>query len=257
MSTTICNKSLFSCCFFRVLFSFPHRIDRESVCRLQQVCELQVQTAIRCGAFFMIGIITLEIIDINDNPPQFNPSSVTIQILEREAVGSEFGLPTAMDPDMGQGNSIVRYALTRAPPAFFLIQNRLPSFQLKLRLDQTLDREAIPSYTLELEAEDGGNPRKTGTLTINIEVLDINDNPPIFDNLEYTANISEITAVNSAVVTVKARDYDSGPNGRIAYAMPASEQEKQEVFSLFVLNETSGEVKTRIPLDPYAGNVYR
>ncbi|CAL1528286.1 unnamed protein product, partial [Lymnaea stagnalis] len=117
-------------------------------------------------------------------------------------------------------------------------------------------RELTPSYQLLVRAVDGGEPRLTGTLTVNIEVLDVNDNAPVFDRSRYAVNVSEGNAVDSVVVAVRATDHDTGLNGAVTYVLPST-QEDQVVFSMFYVNASTGEVRTLKPLDTYAGRTYR
>ncbi|GFR91401.1 protocadherin-11 X-linked [Elysia marginata] len=242
------------------------RIDREAVCRRQNVCELTVQAAIQSqrGGLFEVVDIKITITDINDNTPTFDPEKITLRVPEDRTPGATFALPTAVDLDRGPGNSVKGYNQGVSTPRnapFSLIVSGASSpdqFGAVLRLESSLDREAISSYEIVVQAVDGGLPeRKTGTLTITIEVVDINDSDPKFEQDSYTVNISEIAPVGNVVVTVVANDKDSGENGAVTYSALLASQEDDVASSIFFVNTSTGQIKTLTPLDTYAGRTYR
>lgn len=60
-----------------------------------------------------------------------------------------------------------------------------------------------------------GNPRLTGTATVIVNVLDLNDNTPKFEQNYYSATVEENQPNGTFVVTVEASDNDNGKNGEI------------------------------------------
>ena len=85
----------------------------------------------------------------------------------------------------------------------------------------TLDREATPSYSFDVIARDNGSPRESTTVTVNVKVVDKNDNEPTFDQTSYSFNISEDAQVNTLVGRVFAEDKDEGPSGEVVYEITA------------------------------------
>ena len=81
----------------------------------------------------------------------------------------------------------------------------------------TLDREDIPSYSFVVIARDNGSPRKNSTVTVNVKVVDKNDNEPIFDQPSYRFNVSEDAQVSTMVGRVFAEDKDEGLSGEVVY----------------------------------------
>ena len=74
------------------------------------------------------------------------------------------------------------------------------------------------SYTFEvLASEPGSNPSLTGTATVNIEVLDVNDNSPTFDPNNYQFMIYENQPIRTPIGNVSASDRDSGSNAEVCY----------------------------------------
>ncbi|XP_012811431.2 protocadherin-23 [Xenopus tropicalis] len=113
---------------------------------------------------------------------------------------------------------------------------------LDLVLIQWLDREELDNYQLEVEAFDGGNPRRTGRLIVDIVVMDANDNPPVFDQLDYKGWVWENAPIGTSVCTVHATDPDLGSNGEVRYSLRFGE-------GYFTVDEESGEISVSRPLD--------
>jgi len=78
-----------------------------------------------------------------------------------------------------------------------------------------------------------------GFLTLSVEILDINDNPPVFADNEYKVSVNDSVDVGTSLVRTVATDADDGKNGRISYHMP------DEFSSHFDLDEETGWIKTR------------
>uniref|UniRef100_A0A8C9MZV0 Cadherin domain-containing protein n=1 Tax=Serinus canaria TaxID=9135 RepID=A0A8C9MZV0_SERCA len=133
------------------------------------------------------------------------------------------------DPDVGS-NSLQGYALEAN--GYFTVevkesQDGRKSAELVLR--HSLDRESEPSLRLTLTALDGGDPPRTGTAQLWINVTDANDNPPVFAQDRYRVSLREDTPPGSTVLNVSASDADAGANARITYGfgeMPAKVLEK-------------------------------
>lgn len=68
----------------------------------------------------------------------------------------------------------------------------------------------VQHYILVVQAQDAGHPALSSTLTVYCNVLDLNDNTPLFDPMSYTNEIFENVSVATSVVTVSATDLDSG-----------------------------------------------
>lgn len=89
-----------------------------------------------------------------------------------------------------------------------------------IQLEKPLDRELQAVYTLTLKATDQGLPRRlTATSTVVVSVLDINDNPPVFEYREYSASVSEDMLVGTEVLQVYAASRDIEANAEITYSI--------------------------------------
>uniref|UniRef100_I3JVC6 Protocadherin-16 n=1 Tax=Oreochromis niloticus TaxID=8128 RepID=I3JVC6_ORENI len=193
--------------------------------------------------------VTIEVKDVNDHSPVFPSEEVELDISELSPPGSRFQIEGAKDQDEGEfGTQGYRITESEMSDLFHLdyrsgSENHL---SLDLVLNSKLDREAQDLYTLTIEAFDGGIPARTGTLQVNIHVLDENDNPPVFNQTEYHTSVREDAPIMSAVCQVQATDYDLGDNGRLTYEINRRQSDPSEVFSI---NETTGVVYLNKPLD--------
>ncbi|XP_027139462.1 protocadherin-23 [Larimichthys crocea] len=193
--------------------------------------------------------VNIEVKDVNDHSPVFPSKEVNLEISELAPLGSRFHLEGAKDEDEGEFGT-QGYRITESDTGDLLhLEYRSGSDNhpsLDLILTSKLDRETQDFYSINIEAFDGGNPARTGTLHVNISVLDENDNPPVFTQTEYHASLSEDAPVMSAVCQVHATDLDLGDNSRITYEINRRQSDPNEVFSI---NETSGVVYLNKPLD--------
>eukprot|EP00794_Sanderia_malayensis_P006322 gene6322-7046_t len=143
----------------------------------------------------------------------------------------------ASDLDTGS-NAVIGYAITGGNVGnVFKIDNTTGV----VSLENKLDRELVAKYTLQVEAKDHGVPSQATIVNAIINIADINDNAPVFDNQTLTGMVKENKMAGTHVVTVKATDADTGENGRIAYSMKTNDA--------FTINAATGEVTTLKPLD--------
>ncbi len=89
-----------------------------------------------------------------------------------------------------------------------------------VHLDRPLDRELQSLYTLRARVTDRGSPRRLSSLTtVSVSILDINDNPPVFERREYTATIAEDIPVGTQVLRVHAASRDTEAGAEITYSI--------------------------------------
>uniref|UniRef100_A0A8C3A6Y3 Protocadherin-16 n=1 Tax=Cyclopterus lumpus TaxID=8103 RepID=A0A8C3A6Y3_CYCLU len=215
-------------------------LDRESRDRYEFVAATLTGEVIR---------VQLEVEDVNDHSPVFPSEVVDLEVSELSPSGSRFQLEGAKDEDEGEFGTR-GYRITESEMReLFHLEYRSGSEDhpnLDLILTNRLDRETRDLYSLAIEAFDGGVPARTGTLQVNVHVLDENDNAPVFNQTEYHASLPEDAPAMSAVCQVHATDLDLGDNGRVAYEINRRQSDPNEVFSI---NATSGVVYLNKPLD--------
>ena len=88
-----------------------------------------------------------------------------------------------------------------------------------IRTNKSLDREDISFYTLVIQASDKGTPPLTETVSVNITILDINDNSPVFTKLAFTVSVLESLPIGSRFLNVTASDADLGENALLTFSI--------------------------------------
>ncbi|XP_030000828.1 protocadherin gamma-A11-like isoform X1 [Sphaeramia orbicularis] len=213
------------------------RIDREQLCGDVTPCSFTFEILLEKP--MELHPVTIEVLDVNDNAPIFQNSHVEFEISELATLGSRFDLENANDADVGE-NGLQNYILT-PNDNFVLKQHVNPdgSKHTEMVLQKPLDREKQARLSLKLLAVDGGNPQRSGTVNININVLDANDNAPVFNQSVYKAAVSENASKGTYIVSVNASDIDSGTNGQVTYSFSKS---KAGISDMFDINENTGSI---------------
>ncbi|KAM5169157.1 protocadherin beta-13-like isoform 2-T2 [Callospermophilus lateralis] len=220
------------------------KLDREELCGHTEPCVLRFQVILESPLEFFQA--ELQIIDINDHSPEFLDKEMLLKVSESSPSGTTFPLKNAQDMDIGQ-NNIENYVIS--PNPYFRVLTRKRSDGRKypeLVLEKALDREEEPELKLTLTAQDGGSPPRSGTAQIHVEVVDVNDNAPEFQQLIYRVQIPENSPVGSLVVTVSATDLDDGVYGEIIYMLF---QASEDVSKTLELNPITGEIRLRKQVD--------
>ncbi|NXI76298.1 PCDGK protein, partial [Rhipidura dahli] len=221
------------------------RIDREELCGALSPCSLSFEIVVENPLELYSG--TVEIQDINDNDPVFPSSQARLEISESVAAGARFPLESAQDPDVGI-NSLQTYQLSANPNFVLDVQTRVDgSKYAELVLEKELDREEQRELNLVLTALDGGSPPRSAHVQIHIDVVDANDNAPVFNQSTYKASVRENTPSGTLVARINAYDLDDGPNGDIVYSF--SSHTPAKVRELFALDSATGELRVKGQLD--------
>ncbi|XP_066572838.1 protocadherin gamma-C5-like [Amia ocellicauda] len=229
------------------------RIDRENLCGQSASCVIPLEVIIETP--LQMYRVEIEIQDINDNSPDFPKKENVLKIGEHVASGARFPLESAEDPDAGS-NALHTYLLNVND--FFVLNIKSHEDNIKvpeLILKKALDRETQPIHHLTLTAVDGGKPARSGTTEIIVQVLDINDNAPQFEQPLYKIALSENTVTGTLAVEVKAKDLDEGPNGEILYSF--GDHTPEIVQKLFEVKPHTGEIVVKDMIDYEQSKAYK
>ncbi|XP_012372959.1 protocadherin gamma-A1 [Octodon degus] len=220
------------------------RIDREELCAQSARCLVNFNILVEDE--MKLFPVEVEIIDINDNTPQFQLEELEFKMNEITPPGTRISLPLGQDLDVGM-NSLQGYQLSSNPHFSLDVQQGTDRLQPpEMVLQSPLDREEEAFHYLVLTAFDGGNPVRSGTLQIRVQVVDANDNPPAFTQAEYHKSIPENVPLGTLLLTVNATDPDEGANGEVTYSFHNMDHKVAQVFQL---DSYTGEISNKEPLD--------
>ncbi|XP_052364156.1 protocadherin alpha-7-like isoform X13 [Oncorhynchus keta] len=221
------------------------KIDREEVCERSSVCLINLKTVLENP--LEIHYVAVELLDVNDHSPSFPEKEKRLEIFESASPGARFQLQAARDPDIDPF-SVQQYKLSHNDHFRLEVKDRGEDGKMPfLVLHKPLDREAVRSHKLLLTAIDGGKPPRSGTLEISVDVLDVNDNNPVFTKDEYTVRLTENAPLGTMVIRVNATDLDSGLNGDIMYSF--GNDVNSRLRKLFNLDTVTGEITVKGQID--------
>ncbi|XP_023998297.2 protocadherin-16-like [Salvelinus sp. IW2-2015] len=193
------------------------------------------------------AFVTIHVRDYNDNQPTmtiiFLSEDGSPRISEGAQPGQYVARISVTDPDYGEYANVNvsleggdgKFALTTKDSIIYLIC-----------VDQVLDREERDTYELRVMATDAGTPPLRAESSFTIQVTDVNDNPPLFDQQAYKQTIPEVVYPGSFVLQVTARDKDQGPNGDIRYSLLKDKKSHSDWFSI---DPVTGIITTAMALD--------
>ncbi|XP_062839712.1 protocadherin Fat 4 [Anolis carolinensis] len=203
--------------------------------------------------------LVVNILDVNDERPQFSqPDGYHVSVAENSPSGTELLVLTAIDGDLGD-NGTVRFSLQETEPGVlaggpFVAPWRI--FRLdpvsgRLSTISQLDREEQGHYSLQVLATDLGYPTLSSVVQVNVSLLDVNDNSPLFYPVQYFAHIQENEPAGSYVATVSASDPDLGINGTVRYTISAGDT------SRFQIHNQTGVITSKTVLDREEKTAYQ
>uniref|UniRef100_A0A3B4TVX1 Protocadherin Fat 4 n=1 Tax=Seriola dumerili TaxID=41447 RepID=A0A3B4TVX1_SERDU len=193
-------------------------------------------------------MLSISILDENDNSPSFPKSSLSVDVLENMRIGELVASVTATDADSGQ-NADITYSITATNNhGTFSISPNTGSIFLVKRLDY----ETQSFYKLNITAKDNGRPPRSSSIPVVIHVRDFNDNPPIFTPGDIFKSIPENLPISASVMTITAHDTDADINGQLEYSIV------QQIprGSHFSIDSSSGLIYTNKEIDREFSNLF-
>ncbi|XP_026698760.1 cadherin-19 isoform X3 [Athene cunicularia] len=176
----------------------------------------------------------IKVRDINDHEPQFLDGPYMATVPEMSPEGTSVTQVTATDgDDPSYGNSArLLYSLIQGQP-YFSVEPKTGV----IRMASQMDRETKDQYLVIIQAKDmvGQAGAFSATATVTINLSDINDNPPKFQQRLYYMNVSEEAPVGTTVGKVFAEDSDIGENAAMNYFI---EGDSSDAFDIITNNET-------------------
>ena len=162
--------------------------------------------------------VIITVTDENDNPPRiFAP--LQFEVRENEPAGTVIGCVNATDADSGDNAELWYYLGDRASPVSCTPDT---PFQINITTGcitscETLDYELFSFYTFTVTVCDRGSPELCSNATIRVDVVDLNDNAPVYAEDPFVVGVDENTPVGETVLVVTSTDADSPLNSAILY----------------------------------------
>ncbi|XP_062250258.1 protocadherin alpha-8-like [Platichthys flesus] len=219
------------------------KLDRENVSHYDITI-----TATDCGEppLSALKTLSIEVSDVNDNAPEFPHSPLALYLIENNTPGASIFSVSAFDKDLND-NAAVSYRIGRGGA-----QNNMASF-LNINSDnghisalKSFDFETVKTVQFHVVASDSGTPSMSSNVTVNVFILDQNDNTPVIlypvssnGSAEGVEEIPRNVNAGHLVTKVRAYDADIGYNGWLLFSL-------QEVtdHSLFGLDRYTGQIRT-------------
>ncbi|KAH9505207.1 hypothetical protein Btru_058950, partial [Bulinus truncatus] len=159
--------------------------------------------------------VTVTVNDINDEAPHFSHSFYNTSVLENVTSGHKVSQVHATDRDKSSANNVVSYRLDALSENKFLIQT-----DGTITVKNSLDREQMDFYNITVTAFDNGQPMKTSTAIVSVNIADVNDSPPQFNTESASITVTENS--NKIFYTCSATDPDKNKNLRFSIDWPSS-----------------------------------
>uniref|UniRef100_A0A8C9ALV1 Protocadherin Fat 3 n=1 Tax=Prolemur simus TaxID=1328070 RepID=A0A8C9ALV1_PROSS len=187
-----------------------------------------------------LAIVTITVLDINDNPPVFERRDYLVTVPEDTSPGTQVLSVFATSKDIGTNAEITYLIRSGNEQGKFRINPKTGG----ISVSEVLDYELCKRFYLVVEAKDGGTPALSAVATVSITLTDVNDNPPKFSQDVYSAVISEDALVGDSVILLIAEDVDSQPNGQIHFSIVNGDRDNE-----FTVDPVLGLVKVKKKLD--------
>ncbi|XP_033489041.2 protocadherin alpha-8-like isoform X4 [Epinephelus lanceolatus] len=192
------------------------------------------------------SVITVQVSDVNDNAPRFLEPVINIYIKENSPVGPRIYTITAVDPDINE-NAKVTYSLhgdSKSIPITSVVNINSETGDIVSL--QSFNYEELKTFQFKVQATDSGVPPLSSNVTVNVLILDENDNNPTI-----LAPYSEHGSINSEsipysaeagyfVAKIRAVDADSGYNALLSYHLS-----EPKGNNLFRIGTSTGEIRTK------------
>ncbi|XP_038820246.1 protocadherin-8-like [Salvelinus namaycush] len=192
--------------------------------------------------FRTITQYTIRLTDENDNAPVFSKPVYEVAVVENNAPGAYITTVVARDMDLGHNGKVSykladTYVMGSPVSAFVSLDPASGSFYAL----RSFNYEVMKQLELRITASDGGSPPLTGTATVNIRIVDQNDNAPVINQPVLNNGSAEVLLPRDApsgyvITQVEARDADEGVNAELSYRLASGEA------SVFSVNKATGEV---------------
>ncbi|AWP12616.1 putative protocadherin alpha-3-like [Scophthalmus maximus] len=205
----------------------------------KQVYEIKVLAADRGAVSLSTHCnVIVRVEDVNDNQPEIEITSLSSRIPEDAPPGTVVALMGVTDLDSGVNGQVVCSVPGHLP---FDLKPSHDGQSYSLVTKDYLDKETIHMYDITITAKDLGSPTLSSTKVIHVDVLDVNDNRPLFTESPYTFYVPENNKAGMSMFSVSATDADGGENAAVTYYLERKSA-GHTVTSFLNINEENGTI---------------
>ncbi|XP_050928276.1 protocadherin alpha-2 isoform X28 [Lates calcarifer] len=182
--------------------------------------------------------VIIKIQDVNDNPPEIEVTSLSNTASEDSKPGTVISLLSVRDKDSGVNGKIISHIVNDVP---FELKPSYKENTYSVVTKGFLDREALPQYEITIKAMDCGEPPLSTFKTLNIQISDVNDNSPHFDQTILEFYLAENNVAGKSIFSVRATDNDLNDNAAISYHIVRGEN-GNDITSFLNINSDNGHI---------------
>ncbi|KAM9794994.1 protocadherin alpha-8-like [Neosynchiropus ocellatus] len=182
--------------------------------------------------------VIIKIIDINDNPPEIEVTSLSNTVREDSKPGTVVSLIKVKDKDSGVNGKIILEITNDVP---FELKPSYKENTYSVVTKTVLDREEVSQYEIILKATDCGEPPLSSFKTLNIQISDVNDNSPHFQQNPLDFYLLENNLAGASVFSVSATDKDLNENAAVSYHI-VRDGSKNDLLSFLNINSDNGHI---------------
>ncbi|XP_076594796.1 protocadherin alpha-2-like isoform X19 [Chaetodon auriga] len=182
--------------------------------------------------------VIIKIIDVNDNPPEIEVTSLSNTVSEDSKPGTMISLISMRDKDSGINGKIIPSITSDVP---FELKPSYKDNIYSVVTKDFLDREKVSHYDITIKANDCGEPPLFTFKTLSIQISDVNDNRPQFSQSPLQFYLVENNVAGASIFSVSATDNDENDNAAIAYHI-VRDGSQNDIMSFLNVNPDNGQI---------------
>ena len=185
--------------------------------------------------------INISVVNTRDKPPVFFDPDYSFSVTENASVSAVVGAVLATSQDIGSPPGLIIYSITGGDAGNHFAINQSTGV---ITVNSALDREQVSFFELVVGAQEIGVPPLYASVTVNVSIVDVNDNPPNFGKRTDTVKVPECHPINNqSIYTANATDSDFNRAGRVRYSL------LNDTTSGFAIDRFSGAIILKSHLD--------
>ncbi|XP_038556226.1 protocadherin alpha-8-like [Micropterus salmoides] len=182
--------------------------------------------------------VIIKILDVNDNPPEIEVTSLSNTVSEDSKPGTVISLISVKDKDSGVNGKIISHISNDVP---FELKPSYKENTYSVVTKRFLDREEVSHYEITIKATDCGEPPLSIVKTLSIQISDVNDNRPQFSQNTLQFYLIENNVAGASIFSVSATDKDLNDNAVISYHI-VREGSQNDIMSFLNINSENGDI---------------